>query len=155
MTKTPELISEFLSGKRIAVAGVSRGGTSAANPVFRKLRASGYEVFAINPKASEVEQVKCYPDLATIPGALDGVVVATHPRDSVSVVRQALDRGVRRIWFHRSIGQGSVSREAVEICAKNGIRCIAGGCPLMYCQPVDFAHRCLRAWLGWRKRLPT
>lgn len=22
------------------------------------------------------------------------------------------------------------------------------------CQPVDFGHRCMRAWLGWRGRLP-
>jgi hypothetical protein len=29
-----------------------------------------------------------------------------------------------------------------------------GGCPLMYCEPVDFGHRCMRAWLGWRGRLP-
>jgi hypothetical protein len=24
----------------------------------------------------------------------------------------------------------------------------------LYCEPVDFWHRCLRGWLGWRGRLP-
>ncbi len=52
MTKTPELVTEFLRGKRLAVAGVSRTGASAANPVFRKLRACGYEVLPVNPNAS-------------------------------------------------------------------------------------------------------
>ena len=154
MAETPELVAEFLRGKRIAVAGVSRAGASAANPVFRKLRSSGYEVFPVNPNASQVEGVTCYPDLASIPGDLDGVVVATHPDVSADVVRQAVERNVRRVWFHRSFGRGSVSESAVQECAKNGIRCIVGGCPLMYCQPVDFGHRCMRAWLAWRGRLP-
>ena len=154
MAKTPESITEFLRGKRIAVAGVSRTGSSAANLVFRKLRACGYEVFAVNPKASQLEGVTCYPDLASIPGGLDGVVVATHPDDSATVVRQALGRGVRQVWFHRSFGQGSVADEAVQECGKNGVACIVGGCPLMYCQPVDIGHRCMRAWLGWRGQLP-
>jgi len=29
-----------------------------------------------------------------------------------------------------------------------------GGCPLMYCEPVDFAHRCMCALLRWRGRVP-
>ena len=79
MAQVPASIAEFLKGKRIAVAGVSRGGTSAANPVFKKLRDTGYEVFPVNPKTTEIEGTRCYPDLATIPADLDGVVVATHP----------------------------------------------------------------------------
>jgi predicted CoA-binding protein len=154
MVQMPTLVSEFLGGKRVAVAGVSRGAGSAANPVYRKLRDSGYEVFPVNPNASEVEGAKCYPDLASIPGDLDGVVIATHPSVSSQIVRQAVDRQVRRIWFHRSFGQGSVSATAVQECKEHGIPCIVGGCPLMYCEPVDFGHRCMRAWLAWRGRLP-
>jgi predicted CoA-binding protein len=154
MAQIPELVADFLSGKRFAVCGVSRGAGSAANPVFRKLRASGYEVFPVNPNASELEGVRCYPDLASVPGDLDGIVVATHPDVSAQVVEQAALRRVHRIWFHRSFGRGSVSSEAVLACAKHAIPCIVGGCPLMYCQPVDFGHRCMRAWLAWRGRVP-
>jgi predicted CoA-binding protein len=154
MPPIPALIAEFLSGKRIAVAGVSRGRDSAANAVFGKLRKSGYEVFPVNPNAPEVEGVKCYPDLASIPGELDGLVIATHPRVSEQVVRQAAARNIRRIWFHRSFGQGSVSEAATQECARAGIPCIVGGCPLMYCEPVDFPHRCMCAWLRWRGRVP-
>jgi len=154
MAQVPALVVEFLKGKRIAVAGVSRGNASAANPVFRKLRDSGYEVFPVNPKASEIEGVRCYPDLASIPAALDGVVVATHPGVAAEVVRQTAARPGVRLWFHRSFGQGSISPEAVQECTRLSIPCIVGGCPLMYCEPVDIAHRCVRAWLGWRRRLP-
>lgn len=154
MARMPKLIAEFLSGKRIAVAGVSRGADSAANPVYRKLRDRGYEVFPVNPNASELEGARCYADLASIPGELDGVLIATHPGVSAQVVRQAADRRVRRIWFHRSFGQGSVSEAAVQLCKQEGMSCIVGGCPLMYCEPVDFFHRCMCAWLGWQGRLP-
>lgn len=154
MSRMPALIADFLSGKRVAVAGVSRAPHSAANAVFGKLRDSGYQVFPVNPNASELEGAKCYPDLAGIPGELDGLVIATHPAVSEQLVRQAAGRNVRRIWFHRSFGQGSVSAAAVQECARAGIPCIVGGCPLMYCEPVDLAHRCMCAWLRWRGRVP-
>jgi predicted CoA-binding protein len=153
MSDRPGLIADFLQGHRIAVAGVSRGSGSAANPVFRKLRSAGYEVFPVNPNAPEVEGVTCYPDLGSVPGALDGVVVATHPDASVEVVRQAIVREIPRLWFHRSFGQGSVSDAAVRECVSHGVRCIVGGCPLMYCEPVDFGHRCMRWWLARRGRI--
>ena len=151
MATVPDQVAEFLRGKRFAVAGVSRQPNQAANFVYRKLRASGYEVFPINPGAAEVEGVRCYPDLGSVPGAIDGVVVATHPRVAAEVVRQCGERGVKRVWFHRSIGQGSVSDEAVREGKSRGLTCIVGGCPLMYCEPVDIAHRCMRLWLGPRQ----
>jgi predicted CoA-binding protein len=108
----------------------------------------------VNPNASQLEGAACYPDLASIPADLDGVVVATHPDVSVDVVRQAAERGIPRVWLHRSFGQGSVSEAAVQECGKAGIACIVGGCPLMYCEPVDLGHRCFRAVLGWLGRVP-
>ena len=75
----PESVSEFLRGKRIAVAGVSRASGQPANAIYRRLKDCGYEVFAINPNASKVEGVTAYPDLASIPVTVDGVVIATHP----------------------------------------------------------------------------
>jgi predicted CoA-binding protein len=154
MHPTPEPVAEFLRGKRLAVAGVSRQPEQAANAVYRRLRDSAYEVFPINPNASEVEGVKCYPNLGSVPGTLDGVMIATHPDASVDVVRQCGELGIGRVWFHRSFGEGSVSEAAVRECEARGIQCIVGGCPLMYCQPVDFGHRCMRWWLRRGERVP-
>jgi len=154
MPRVPEQVAEFLSGKRFAVAGVSRQSGQAANAVFRKLRDSGYEVFPINPNATQTEGARCYPDLASVPGSIDRVVVVTHPNVSAQLVRQCADRGVDRVWFHRSFGQGSVSNEAIRECQDRGIKCIVGGCPLMYCEPVDFGHQCMRWWLRRQNRVP-
>jgi hypothetical protein len=154
MARMPSSVAEFLSGKRFAVAGVSRQRQQAANAIFRKLRSSGFEVFPVNPNATEIEGVRCYPDLASIPGALDGVVVATHPRNALDVVRQCSECAVRRVWFHRSFGEGSVSGVAVHECGARGMQCIVGGCPLMYCEPVDLPHRCMRWLLKFGGRVP-
>jgi predicted CoA-binding protein len=155
MAVVPRPVAEFLRGRRIAVAGVSREPGQPANAVYRKLRDAGYEVFPVNPNASEIEGVRCYPDLISIPEpVVDGVVVVTHPDVSMEVVRQCAERGVRRVWFHRSFGQGSVSELAVHECQARGLECIVGGCPLMYCDPVDFGHRCMRWWLGRQGRVP-
>ena len=154
MAKLPDAVAAFLRGKRLAVAGVSRQPCQAANAIYRKLRTSGFEVFAVNPKAVEVEGARCYPDLPCIPGKLDGLVIATHPDVSVELVRQCAERGVSQVWFHRSFGSGSVSNEAIRECQLRGIKCIVGGCPLMYCEPVDFAHRCMRWLLRRHGRVP-
>ena len=122
---------------------------------FRKLRGSGYEVFPVNPNATQVEGARCYSDLRSIPGTLDGVLVATHPSVSIELVRQCSERGVGQVWFHRSFGKGSVSDDAVQECKTRGIKCIVGGCPLMYCEPVDFGHRCMRWWLRRQGRAPS
>ena len=154
MTKVPETIAAFLAGRRIAVAGVSRQTAQVANAVYRKLRSAGFEVFPVNPNAAEAEGVRCYPDVGSVPGPVDGVVIAAHPDVALSLVRQCADSGVKRVWFHRSIGQGSVSADAVRECGTRGIACIVGGCPLMYCEPVDGFHRCLKWWLGLQRRVP-
>jgi len=153
MSEMPESIADFLRGRRIAVAGVSRNANEAANAVFRKLKSSGYEVFPINPNASEVEGTKSYSDVGSIPGQLDGIVIATPPDVSAEVVRQCRDRGIRHVWFHRSFGGGSVSEEAVRECKEHGIDCIVGGCPLMFCEPVDLGHKCMKWWLQRRGRV--
>lgn len=154
MVPVPKPVSEFLLGRRFAVAGVSRSGKLPANAILRRLRAGGYDAIPVNPAATSVEGVPCYPDLASIPGKVDGVIIATHPDVSLQLVRQCADLGVKNVWFHRSFGDGSVSAAAVEECGKRGISCLVGGCPLMYCGPVDPFHRLMRWWLRLRRRVP-
>jgi predicted CoA-binding protein len=154
MTEIPDSISAFLSGRRIAVAGVSRNRSHVGNAVYRKLRDTGYEAFPINPNASKVEGVRCYSDVSALPEQIDGLVVTTHPSVSIELVRQCGERGVGRVWLHRSFGTGSVSEDAVRECELAGLECIVGGCPLMFCKPVDVGHKCMRWWLQRRGRVP-
>jgi hypothetical protein len=70
VTSVPEPIAEFLRGKRIAVAGVTRDAGQPANAIYRKLRDSGYEALPINPNAAEIEGARCSPGLASAVGAV-------------------------------------------------------------------------------------
>jgi uncharacterized protein len=97
MARIPSSVAEFLSGKRFAVAGVSRDPNQAANAIFRKLRGSGFEVFPVNPNASEVESERCYPNLASVPGVIDAVMIATHPRNALDIVAVRRERGGPRL----------------------------------------------------------
>lgn len=147
MLTLKEAAQEFLAQKRIAVAGVSRSSDAAANAIYKKLRNSGYEVFPVNPNAAEVEGDPCYPTLAAIPGGVEAVVIATHPNVTAQVVRECAALGIKRLWMHRSFGQGSVDDEAVRLCAELGLNVIPGSCPMMFCEPVDVGHKCLRWFL--------
>jgi len=155
MTHVPESIKAFLGGTRIAVAGVSRTASQPANAIYRRLKDSGYDVFAVNPKTTVVEGAASYPSLEKVPGPVDGVVIATHPKVAAGVVEQCADCGISRVWFHRSFGGGSVSDEALHACDARGIEPIVGGCPLMFCEPIDIGHKCMRWWLQRRGRVPS
>ncbi len=154
MRTLKEAVDDFLAQKRIAVAGVSRSGGGAANTVYRKLRIAGYQVFAVNPNADQVEGDTCYPDLKAIPGGVDAAVLATHPKVTDELARECAEAGISRVWIHRSFGEGSVSETAISVCRENNIDVIPGGCPMMFCAPVDLGHRCMRWILNLTGGLP-
>jgi len=154
MARQPVAVAEFLAGTRLAVAGVSRDSRQPANAILRRLRSEGRTVYAINPHAAELEGAHCYASVAALPEPVDGVMIVTHPDAALDVVRECAARGVPRVWFHRSFGRGSVSEPAVRECGARGIGCIVGGCPLMFAEPVDVAHRCMRWWLQRSGKVP-
>ena len=154
MRPVPEAVAMFLRGKRLAVAGVSRNGREPSNAIFKRFRSCGYEVFPVNPAATIVEGEPCYPDLKSLPAPIDGVMIATRPDVSVDIVRQCAALGIDRVWFHRSIGEGSVSPEALATCRASQITPIVGGCPMMYCGRVDIFHKCMRWWLRNTGKIP-
>jgi predicted CoA-binding protein len=145
---------EFLAQDRIAVAGVSRDPRQPANAIYRRLRDAGHTVFALNPSAEAVEGDPCWATVAALPVKPDGVLIATHPEVAAAVARECAAAGVPRVWMHRSFGVGSVSDEATAACRDAGIAVLDGGCPLMFAEPVDPAHRCFRWILGVTGGLP-
>ncbi len=154
MLSLREAVDDFLAQKRIAVAGVSRDPRQAANLVYRTLRERGYEAFAVNPGADEVEGDVCYHALKSIPGGVDAVVVSTPPGAAEVITRECAEQGISRVWMHRSFGKGSVSDDALKFCQENGITAIAGGCPMMFLPGADFGHKCMRWVLGVTGGLP-
>jgi uncharacterized protein len=138
--------SAFLANKRIAVTGVWRKPKEhGSNTVYKRLRDRGYEVFAVNPNADEVEGARSYHDLKSIPGGVDAVVIATAPDKADGTMRECAELGIKHVWMHRSYGQGGVSDMATVYGREHGITVIDGGCPLMFEPTADFGHKVMRA----------
>lgn len=138
----PVVAEEFLSQPRLAVVGVSDDPGNFGRTVYRELREHGRDVVAVHPTADSVLDDPAYPDLASVPGPIDGVVLMV-PRDrAVEVVEQAIGLGVPRVWFFRGVGgAGAVSPEAVAAARAAGMAVVPGACPLMFLEPVGSVHR--------------
>ena len=142
MIPTKQAVSEFLAQHRIAVTGVSRAPKDhGANVVFKRLRERGYEVFPINPNSDEVEGDPAFHDLKSVPGGVDGVVIATSPAHAEETMRECVDLGIDRVWMHRGPGAGSVSAEATRYGREHGVTVIDGGCPCMFDPTGDTGHK--------------
>lgn len=149
MRTIKQAASEFLAHKRIAVTGVSRRPKEhGSNTVFKRLRDRGYEVFAVNPNADNVEGARCYHDLKSIPGGVEAVVIATAPDKAEGTMRECAELGIQHVWMHRGYGQGSVSAAATAYGRQHGITVIDGGCPLMFGPTADFGHKVMRVFFG-------
>ena len=145
MQSIDEAASAFLAKKRVAVTGVSRTPkTHGSNSVYRRLRERGYDVFAVNPNAGEVEGDQSYPDLKSIPGGVEAVVIGTRPEIAEDTVRECAELGIKHVWMHRGPGAGSVSPAATEYGRQQGITVIDGGCPCMFRPTADFGHKIMR-----------
>ena len=155
MRTIQQAAADFLARKRIAVTGVSRSSREhGGNYVYQRLRERGYQVFAVNPNANQVEGDPCYHDLKSIPGGVEAVVIGTTPAAAESTMRECAELGIKRVWMHRSFGGGSVSAAAAEYGRQHDIEVIAGGCPLMFGPTSDPAHQVMRFVLTMTGKVP-
>ena len=151
MEKIEQLVHNFLSQKSIAVVGVSDKRETGCNQNYKKFKANGYRVYAVNPHISMYEGEICYPDLHAIPEKPDAVFIMTNPKVTEDIVRQCVNLGIKHVWMHCLMGtkpglgasKTSVSQSAVEMCRANGISVIPGTCPNQFLKP-DFVHGIMR-----------
>ena len=151
MENITEAASAFLAHKRVAVTGVSRHPKShGSNTIYKRLRERGYDVFAVNPNADEVEGDHAYRDLGSIPGGVDAVVIATRPEFAEGTMHECAELGIEHVWMHWGAGGSSVSETATDYGRRHGITVIDGGCPLMFGPTADFGHKVMRRVLAGR-----
>jgi predicted CoA-binding protein len=155
MAKIDPLVKDFLAQKKIAVVGVSDKRETGCNSNYKKFKAAGYKVYAVNPRISTFDGDPCYPDLKSLPEKPDAVFILANPGVTDQIVRQCVELGVKHVWMHCMMGtkpglaasMSSVSAEAVRLCRENGITVIPGSCPNQFLKP-DFGHATMRVL--WR-----
>ena len=155
MVTIKEAATDFLAAKKVAVTGVSRTpGGHGSNVVYKRLKQRGYEVFAVNPNADTVEGDHAYPDLKSVPGGVEAVVIGTKPESAEATMRECADLGIKNVWMHRSVDAGSVSPAATEYGRAHGVTVIDGGCPLMFDPTADIGHKCMKFFLSMSGVVP-
>lgn len=134
---TQKSITGFLNLHSYAVVGVSRTGKKFGNSVYRMLRDRGSKVYPVNPLADKIDGDPCFARLKDLPELVDGVVVVVPAKQAESIVKDAANAGINRIWLQ----QGSESRKAVQFCEQYGLDVIHGKCIFMFAEPVISFHK--------------
>jgi len=89
----------------IAIVGISRNMHRDSHYVGRYLKNAGYKIIPVNPGADEILGEKAYPDLNSIPEAVDIVNIFRRPEDIPAVVDQALELKPKAIWLQLGTGE--------------------------------------------------
>jgi predicted CoA-binding protein len=112
---------------RIAVVGASPSPVRPSHGVLVDLQALGYDVVPVNPSASEVAGLRCYPTLAeavAATGRVDIVDVFRLPPACPEHAREAVAVGARVLWLQLGIA----SREAGRIAHEGGLDVVMNRC---------------------------
>lgn len=94
--------------------------------VMRYLQHKGFRVIPVNPRALDApilgEQV--YPDLQTVPVAIDVVDVFRRPQDTPAIAESAAAIGAKVLWMQLGIRND----EAATLAGLAGLRVIQDRC---------------------------
>lgn len=132
-THPPKRIHPFVSKHyRYAVVGASSNPEKYGNIVFHDLRKGNYAVFPVNPKETKVDGRKCFPTLMAIAPSVDVVVVVVPPAVGLTILDQAKQAGVKKLWFQ----PGAESEEIRTRARALGLEIRADGACIMVARRV-------------------
>lgn len=129
-------VKVILEPRSVAVIGASRQSGSVGNRILMNIIESGFKgpVYPINPKASEINGLKCYPSILSVEEPVDLAVVAVPAAVVPEVARQAGEKGVKGLVVvsagFREVGHegAKLERELLDICNKYGMRMVGPNC---------------------------
>jgi len=108
-------LDEVFSPRGVAVVGASGAKKlSFAELVVHALKEAGFPaIYPVNPKYAEVLGLRCYPDLLSIPGVVDHVVVNIPAESALELLDQCAAKGVRSVhFFTAGFGESGVTERA-------------------------------------------
>ena len=121
MTEIDEILNRC---KNVAVVGLSPRPERESHGVAEYLQAQGYRIIPVNPGAEEILGERCYPDLASVPEAVDVVDIFRRSEEAPSIVDEAIKAGAWAIWMQK----GVVSKEAVAKARAAGLKVVMNEC---------------------------
>lgn len=133
---TTASLRRFFHPQSVAVVGASRNPGSIGARVLEALLTNGFRgpVYPVNPNASQLAGLPCYPSVRAIPGPVDLAVLAV-PRDAVlTVVEDCAARHVRALivitaGFAEAGPEGAaLQHRLVKTVRQHGMRVIGPNC---------------------------
>lgn len=110
--------------RTIAVVGLSASWNRPSYFAAKYMQERGYTIIPVNPGASEILGVKCYPDLASVPVPVDMVDVFRKPEDVVPIAEEAVRIGAKCLWLQL----GVINEEAVALADAAGLEVVMDRC---------------------------
>ncbi len=88
-------ISRLLKPRSVAVIGASADSKKTAGRPVAYLKKLGFkgEIFPVNPKVAEIDGLKCYPDISSLPSVPDVAIVLLGAERAQHAVRDLAQRG--------------------------------------------------------------
>lgn len=121
------LIEECVNERVWAVVWASTGPDRWGYRIFRALKASGYRVYPVNRRITEIDGEPCYPSLASLPERPGVVDVVVAPSLGLTVAEEAAAAGIPRIWFQ----PGAESPANVQYARTLGLQVVHHACALV------------------------
>ena len=119
--KMKQLLQET---KTIAVVGLSNKPDRPSYGVTQYMQAQGYKIIPVNPSCSEILGETCYPDLSSIPVAVDMVNVFRKSEDCPEIAHEAVKIGAKSLWLQ----MGVINQEALDYAISHGLTGIMDKC---------------------------
>jgi predicted CoA-binding protein len=150
MKTTKAAINAFLETRKLAIAGVSRDQKKFGYAAFRKLKEIGFDLYLVHPDTDTLHGESCYRNISLLPGDIGGLLIMTPKTETLGVVKDAVNKGIRNLW----IQQMSETPESIEYALNNKVNLVAGQCIMMFAEPVEGFHKFHRNLKKWFGRLP-
>ena len=132
MKAKKEQIDNFLAQPHIAFAGYSRDPKKFGRAIYKTLKEKGYNLYPVNPAGGATSEGDIiYENLGALPEYVKAVFVATKPRASVSVVKDALENKFTHIWVQQMSENAEVMDLLNDFPEKVSHQCI-----LMHAHPT-------------------
>jgi len=129
-------IELFFNPKSVAVVGAARQEGKVGHEILVSLIRDGFEgnVFPVNPKAEEIEGLRCYPDLVSIGEVPDLVIIVVPPKVVPAVMRECAQLGVKAVIIitagFKEVGKEGreLEQEVARIAKQAGTRIVGPNC---------------------------
>jgi len=129
-------LEKLFNPSTIAVIGASRTPGKVGYAILSNIISSGFkgEVYPVNPNATEILGLKCYPRISDVPSDVDLAIISIPAQMVVDVAEECGKKGVKYLvvisaGFKETGPEGLVREVRLQtVCRRYGIRILGPNC---------------------------